>query len=319
VKLRIGVVAPSAPIGKIESERGFARLKSQGWDVRVHPQVRRKHVFFAGTDEQRASALIEYAYDPSLDVLWCARGGYGAYRLLSALDREIQRRGVPPRKLLVGYSDATLLLDYASRRWKWPVLHAPMAGTGEFSQIAPGPWRQICRQVENGGQASLEYRVKWLGRAPRSAIRAPLVGGNLAVWSSLVGTPHKSSANGKILFLEEITEAPYRMDRLLRQLEAAGGLNGVKAMVLGTFTDCEDSVMKVLADRSEKPAYKPLRPRVSHSRALREIFGEAGERHGFAVGYGLPIGHGGGHWPLPLGPVYRISPDGKLRLEVGTT
>src|SRR5689334_5353815 len=99
---RIGIVAASSVVPPVEFEAGVAHLRDNGFDVRVHGAVLRQHFTFAGTDEQRAGALVEFAHDPAIDVVWLARGGYGATRLLPMLDRLTATRGKPPRKLLVG-------------------------------------------------------------------------------------------------------------------------------------------------------------------------------------------------------------------------
>lgn len=327
--MRIALIAPASPVGRIELGMGIERLRGEGWDVRTHRQVTRKHLFFAGTDEQRLQGVLDSAWADDIDVLWCARGGWGSFRLLSALAQETRRRGKPRPKLLIGYSDATALLEFARVQWGWPVIHGPMAGTGEFSQISTRPWSRIRElvhsAVEGTAPPEISHRVRWMTAPPASAIRAPLVGGNLAVWASLVGTPFQGRAEGSILFLEDVGEALYRLDRMVQQLDAAGGFRKARAIVLGTFDDCRDSVMSVLAARpvpgskragkaSANLPRKPLRPKLSQARALREIFAPVAERHGIPVGYGLPVGHGGGHYALPFGVRYELSPGGVFQL-----
>src|SRR4051794_2245356 len=116
--LRVGIFAASSPVPEIEFAAGIDHLRASGFEPVVHAQVPKQHFTFAGPDEERAGAIYEYATDPSIDVLWAARGGYGAGRLLPILDRLTAERGVPPqRKLLVGYSDVTVLHEYARTRW----------------------------------------------------------------------------------------------------------------------------------------------------------------------------------------------------------
>src|SRR5262249_41413164 len=153
----------------------------------------------------------------SVDIVWCARGGYGAYRMLARVMELIEGKGKPPRKLLVGYSDVTAVLSFVRQQWGWKTLHAPMCGTGEFSDIAPATWKEI-KALVHGGE-KLEHRVKWWNTAPSSMIDAELVGGNLAVWLSLMGTKlQPASPAGKILFLEDVDEGLYRLDRMFAQL-----------------------------------------------------------------------------------------------------
>src|ERR1035437_8184066 len=135
-KLVIGIVAPSSVVPQYEFSEGLKRLRAEKRiEVRVHPQCRKMELFFAGSDEDRAHAFLEMAMDPEIHVLWCARGGYGAYRLLPLLDQFTPQGRTPPRKLIVGYSDATLLLEYARSRWGWSALHGPMPGLLSFLEI----------------------------------------------------------------------------------------------------------------------------------------------------------------------------------------
>ncbi len=313
---RIGIVAPSAPIGKVELELGSERLRAAGFDLKIHPQVKKRHLFFAGTDEERATGFLDIAMDPNIDVLWCARGGYGAYRLLQEVERRMVGKPKPPHKKILGYSDVTAILDFARERWGWDTVHSPMPGTGEFGRVDEKGLREILATVR-GEAFESKHAVKWWGAAPKSPIQAELVGGNLAVWLSLYGTSMQpATVSGKILFLEDVGEGLYRIDRMVRQLEALGGFKGVKALVLGTFSDCDDSVMQVLAERpplkksaalKKKPLKtRPLRPRVPQLKGLQSIFGGLGERLSIPVAWGLQVGHGGGYRPLPIGASYEL-------------
>ncbi len=312
VGMRVGIFAPSSVVPRIEFEMGVDRIRDAGLEVRVHPQCFKKHLFWAGADEARARALLDMAVDPKIDVLWSARGGYGAARLLPMLERETRRIKRLPPKLLVGYSDSTALMDFVVSEWKWSTLHAPMPGLKEFARISDAGLVRILEAVQ--GLAVPRWKsLKFLTGNSFSEICAPLVGGNLSVWASLVGTPYQPRANGKILFLEEIGESHYRIDRMTQQLLQAGAFEGVRAIILGTFSDCEDAVPSVLASR-KGDRMVPLRPRLTLRKALGEIFGEVGDRLGIPVACGLPVGHGGGYSPLPLGASYAFRSDGTLEV-----
>ena len=125
-KIRIGVVAPSSKIPQAEFRLGLNQIREAGMLPVVHPQCKKSDRFFAGTDEERALAFFDYAVDPRFPVVWCARGGYGAARILPYLENLTAERGVPERKLLLGYSDATALMEYTRNRWGWATLHSPM-------------------------------------------------------------------------------------------------------------------------------------------------------------------------------------------------
>src|SRR4051812_8625042 len=116
-RMNVGIMAPSSVVPAMEFEEGTNFLRESGFNLRVHDQVMRQHFTFAGNDEDRAGALFEYAMDPQIDIVWCARGGYGATRLLPILDRLTAEKGKPATKLLIGYSDITVLHEYARREW----------------------------------------------------------------------------------------------------------------------------------------------------------------------------------------------------------
>ena len=119
VALKVGIIAPCSVVPQVELELGVDFLKQHGFVVHVHPQCFKQHLSFAGTHENRARAFFEYAMSPDVDVLWAARGGYGANHLLPWLDRLSQQNGKPQKKLLVGYSDITALFEYCRTQWGW--------------------------------------------------------------------------------------------------------------------------------------------------------------------------------------------------------
>ncbi len=313
-KLRLGIIAPSAVVGQIELKLGTEILRDAGFEVVVHPQCRKRHRFFAGSDEERARAFFDFARDPSIDALWCARGGYGAARLLPLLDRLTRAKGKPPRKLLLGYSDALAVNTFARERWGWRAIHAAMPGTREFLRVSDED-RQATFRFVRGDTAGSSRKLRWISRKPGQDVRGELVGGNLCVLVSLLGTPSFPDLKGKILFLEEIDEGLYRVDRMVEQLLQSGALRGVKALVLGDFSGCEDKVVRVLKKPTLDPKptdLKALRPLLNHRSELPLIFGRLAEHYGFPLADGFPAGHGDRKYPLLLGGTYRLSRMGLL-------
>src|SRR5271154_6946678 len=139
----IGIVAPSSCVPKIELKLGVQLLKESGLQAKVHAQCALQHQYLAGTDEQRAKALFEYAIDPSLPIVWAARGGYGAMRILPILEQLSKTKKVPKNKLFIGYSDSTALFEYVQNKWGWSVLHAPMPGLRSFLRFKPEEWKSL--------------------------------------------------------------------------------------------------------------------------------------------------------------------------------
>ncbi len=324
----IGIITPCSVTPQVELALGVDRLTDAGFDVRVHPQCAKQHFWFAGDDQTRAEALFEFAQDPTIDVLWSGRGGSGAPRLLPILDELTARHGKPLKKLLAGYSDVTALHHYVHSRWGWHTLHASMPAS-DFYDISDFHFRATLNLV-NRNRIDMPWRdsrMKFLTSAPAEPKSGALVGGNLAVWNYLMGTPYQPrDMAGKFLFFEDLSEGYYRIDSMLNQIEQAGGLDGVAGIVLGEFCACDDSVANVLKHKpspdqarealkhKDKQETIPLRPTCGEVEALTEIFARRGEKHGFPVAYKLPVGHGPNFAPLPLNAEYELTPDGAFNL-----
>lgn len=328
VHSRVGIFSPSSPIGPVEFGAGVALLRQEGFDVIVHPQAKAKSFIFAGTDEDRAGALYELAMNPEMDIVWAARGGHGAQWLLPVLEKLSARRR-PPAKLLIGYSDVTVLHEFVRRKWNWSTLHAPMPAAASFTRIKKEQWENTLQLI---GHHFLEYpasqkKLTWMTAPPRRAIRAELVGGNLSLWQSMVGTPWSPTpGKGRILFFEDVDEKLYRVDRMIKQIFQAGLLDGAAAMVLGDFTNCDDEentclapcagaeVTKALANPAGAKR-RPIRRTYSRKEGLTEIFLPICQRLKIPLACGLPVGHGPDYYPLPLGANYELNPAGELKMQ----
>jgi muramoyltetrapeptide carboxypeptidase len=239
------VVAPSGPADPDRLERGCAVLRGLGLEVIIGKHALDHNpaglTYLAGSDAERAADLQAAWCDPRISAVFCARGGYGAARVLDHLDWTALARATP--KLLHGSSDITALHMAFERRLGVPTSFGPMVA----STIADG---------EPEGLAHLREAL-FDGGAPVHGTHAPrggrahgtLTGGNLTLLTSLLGTAHAPEpATGKIVFLEDVDEAPYRVDRMLTQLLLAGWFEGVAGIVLGTWAGCGD-LDAVFADR----------------------------------------------------------------------
>jgi muramoyltetrapeptide carboxypeptidase len=313
----VGIFAASSVVPKLEFETGIDHLREYGFDPHIEAQVASEEFIFPGTDDARAEAIYRLALDPNIEVLWAARGGYGAGRLLPLLEKLTSERGAPKqRKLLVGYSDVTVLHEFVRARWNWSTLHAPMPAASNFANLDPREWQAIVDYVK-GKPATppwLDTMLRWMNRPPDRTLRAELIGGNLSLWAALAGTRFaQAGRRGKIVFLEDVDEPFYRIDRMMVQLEQSGMLDGAAAIVLGDFTNCKDESNQCLADRATG-AKKPLRKVFEQHEAFEHIFGALGKRLDVPIAIGLPVGHGPHYAPLPLGAQYELSRDGKLKL-----
>ncbi len=227
----IAVIAPSSPFDATTFELGVARLRTR-YEVSFDPALHARSGYFAGDDARRLAELRAALADPGIDAIVAARGGYGAARLLAQLDVEEVRAA---RKLLVGFSDVTALHALWARAGLRSLHGTMVCGLGRDTHDEAQRARWF-RAVEGDVPSPIDALRPLT--ASRAVVSGRLLGGNLAVLASLVGTPHLPSFAGAVLFLEDIGERPYRLDRMVTQLRLAGLLDRLAAIVLGTFTDC---------------------------------------------------------------------------------
>lgn len=279
----IDVVAPSSAFDRERFERGIAALRGIGLQPRFGDEIFSRAAHLAGADERRQGELRQ-AFQSDAKALILARGGYGLLRFASDLHRV-------PRKLLIGYSDATILHDLW-RRAGVPSIHGPMCTQLGEDRAALERLRQLLF-------GEMPEPLTWTPRTIAGGrVEAPLAGGNLATLASTCGTPLQPSFRGCIVLLEDLNEPPYRLDRLLTQLLLSGAFEGAKAFVVGDLTaagqdptGCEEAVAERL--------------RTTH---LPTVFG-------------APFGHADRNQPVPFGCAHVLDADkGELtQLESPTT
>lgn len=271
----IDVIAPSSPFDAEGLRNGLALLESRGLKVRHRPDLFAKERFLAGNDDRRATELVE-ALESDGDVIWCARGGYGATRLLPRIPGGLVGRS---NKRLVGFSDVTAL---HALWWREGVtsIHGPMVA--RLASESAATLGRVLDALE-GKNAPLEGRRIRGGRAG-----GRLAGGNLAVLAALCGTPWQPDFRGAVVFLEDIGERPYRLDRAFVQCEQAGLFDGVAGLVFGDFTNCDE------------PG--------GHVTAL-QVLGEHAERIGVPAMSGIPSGHGAENAALLFGSNVELDTD----------
>ena len=325
----IAIVAPSSVVARNELKMGLETLKAAGFIPRVFPGVTKKHLMYAGDTATRLKDFLDAAYDPTIEVVWAARGGYGAVQLLPLLEQETKKRGLPPHKLYIGYSDSTCLLEFVRTRWNWAALHGVMPGHRGLLYAKPRELRVLYSWIRGMPMppAWTGEKLKWLGDRPKSSITGEMVGGNLCLLNDTVGTRFGTKTEGKMVFLEDLSESASRLDRMVHHLIQADFFKGVKAVVLGSFTDCSDKVpsaLKYIKDvkkraliaKSPKPTQvEKLRTQVKDSAVISEVFSVLPRELGIPVAMGMPVGHGGDNAPLPMGARYELSPDGELALR----
>ena len=242
----VAIAAPGSPVDPETLESGEALLREAGFEVRRRDDLLSRKGYLAGDDQRRVAELMEWIRDPEVDAIFCARGGYGCDRIVDALDPGAVRSAA---KVLVGYSDITVLLLWQLRHAGLIGFHGPMLDRG--GDVDPGALAHLIDQLTAGrGQSQpLRGRPLQAGRATGA-----LVGGSLTMLVASLGTSWEVETRGGILMLEDIGERPYRIDRMLQQLAAAGKLRDVVGIGIGAFNECADakypapSVEEVLAE-----------------------------------------------------------------------
>lgn len=222
---RVRLVAPSGIFDRALFEQAAARL-GERYDVAFDPGVFTQTGYLAGTDARRAAELVEAIEDPYCQAIVCARGGYGAMRIVPQVPIAALARAP---KLLVGFSDVTAL-HVAWQRARVTSLHGTMAASlGKLDDALFDRW---VRCVEGKPLPPIEE----LETITPGEAKGVLVGGNLSILCALEGTPYSAHAMNRIVFLEDTGEAPYRVDRMLTSLRLAGFFDGARGIVLGAFT-----------------------------------------------------------------------------------
>lgn len=274
---RVAVTAPSGPVLRPDRlEAGVAVLAGWGLEPVLAPHVRAVRGHLAGRDADRAADLDAAFADPAVRGIFAVRGGYGLTRLLDRLDWAALARDP---KLLVGFSDVTALLLAAWSRLRLVTVHGPFAG--RLHTLQRDAADHLHRLMFDG----------WAGEVPGASATVTvtggraegrLVGGNLTLLTSLLATPDQPDLDGSILFLEDVHEAPYRLDRMLVQLRRAGLLERVAGIVVGELVGCEPP---------------PGRPSATAEDVVQaELAGL-----GVPVVRGFPVGHVDHQLALPVG------------------
>jgi muramoyltetrapeptide carboxypeptidase len=227
----VGVIAPSGVVDEQRLRAGLAVL--EGWGVRVvlGQAVLERERYLAGTDEARGADVTRMLVDAEVRAVFCARGGYGSQRLLPLVD--LSALAAAP-KAIVGYSDATALLAAALHAGVGAV-HGPMVADDVARGLTPRSETHLWRLLSDP-RYRFELEVPEVVRP--GVARGRLVGGCLSVLAATLGTPWAAATDGAILFLEDVGERPYRLDRLLTHLRQTGSLARIAGLVFGTFARC---------------------------------------------------------------------------------
>jgi muramoyltetrapeptide carboxypeptidase len=242
----VALVAPASPASDSENLKIAEEVvRSLGLVPKAMKNAARATMYLAGTDQERAADVNAAFADPSVDAVWCLRGGYGSPRILPYLDYALIRKNPKP---FIGYSDITAPLNAIHKMTGLVTFHGPN-GADNQTEFTLAEFKRVLFQNRPAGsiaapppppaprEAFVDKENRLRRIAPGKA-RGPLVGGNISVFSTLVGTPFEPDLKGRILFLEEVGEEPYRIDRWLTHFLLTGRLKNLAGIVLGKFHDC---------------------------------------------------------------------------------
>lgn len=228
---RVAIVAPSSPFLFERLQAGCDLLRSWGLEPVYEPSILEKWGYLAGSDQSRLASLHQAFADPSIKAVVCARGGSGAVRLLEHIDWELLRQNP---KRFCGFSDITVLHSAMLQKLDWVTFHSPMIASPLFYEGTP---ESIERMKQTLFANTLQEICPTMpGEVYRSgAGTGHLIGGNLALIVSLLGTPYQPDFHNAVLLLEDVDEAPYRLDRMMQQMHLAGALSELAGLGLGDF------------------------------------------------------------------------------------
>lgn len=265
----IGVAAPSARFDRTLFEKGVARLESMGFQVRIPDGIFGQYRYLAGDDESRARVINDLFADPVVKGIISVRGGYGAMRILGRINWAAARKNP---SLFIGFSDASALISALGRRAGLPAIHGPnLVSLAKAAQrTLDGFYQAVTGQLETLALKGGQWIAK--GRA-----EGRLLGGNLATLAHMLGTGFSPDFDKSILFLEDVGEPAYKIDRMLTQMTMAGCFETVQGVVAGSFENCAN------------PVYIP--------QILHEFF----LPKKIPVFMGLEAGHGKINLSLPMG------------------
>ena len=278
----VGIVNPSSPVETHLLDAGIAVLESRGFRTLTAPHVRARDGHHAGSPKSRAADFTSFYADPAIDVVWCARGGSSALRLWPLLDWPALA-ALPP-KMVIGYSDTTSLLLPLVQKVGTTALHGPLVF--ELGQLAPDVLDWQFRLLQSAEPAGLVP-----GRAVDVLVpgvaEGELTGGCLSLVAATLGTPYQIETAGKLLILEDIDEAPHRVERYLAQFASAGLLEAAAGFVFGTSTGADDT----------------------RTLPQRQIWADAVAPFSKPAVLGFPFGHVTPNYALPLGVRARLDAD----------
>lgn len=277
----IGIVCPSGFLQADKAATCIRVLKEWGYKVKVGKTLGNQFHYFAGTDEERRQDLQEMLDNPEIKAILCGRGGYGMSRIIDSLNFTKFRKSP---KWIIGYSDITLLHAHLYTKFNIASFHSPMAAAFNDGEYA-NEYIQTLRKGLKGNRLSYKSSGHSFNRPGKAS--GELIGGNLSLVAHMIGSASAYQTKGKILFLEDVGEYIYNIDRMLIQLERSGMFNQLAGLIIGGFTEMKDTL-------------------VPFGATVEEIIQERIAKYSFPVCFGFPVSHATENYPLKVGVKHEL-------------
>ena len=278
----IGIVCPSGFMAADKAANCIETLKKWGYKVKVGSTLGNQFNYFSGTDEERLADLQAMMDDSTVKAILCGRGGYGLSRIIDQINF---KTFVKQPKWIVGYSDITLLHLHVLSRYRIATIHSPMAAAFNDGQYK-NKYVQSLKKLLAGGKAAYTSKAHVLNRMGKAS--GKLVGGNLSLLCHTCGTPSEPKTDGRILFLEDVGEYIYNIDRMFYQLERAGKFDKIAGLIIGGFTDMKDTT-------------------TPFGKNVLEAINDVVKEFAFPVCFQFPVGHTDENYALKIGVEYELN------------
>ena len=280
----IGICAPARKVSPEELAPGISLMESWGFKVKTAKNLYAAENQFSGSDAQRTADMQELMDDPSVDAIISARGGYGCMRIIDQLN--FNRFAQKP-KWIIGFSDLTVFHNHLHQQFQIPSIHATMVFSMGGDRCTPDALENL-RKLLTGQE--LSYSIENSSRNRKGKEEGILVGGNLSLLYALSGSASDIDTRGKILFIEDLDEYLYHIDRMMMQLKRSGKLDGLCGLIVGGMSDMRDNA-------------------IPFGKTAEEIISEAVREYTFPVCMNFPAGHIQNNQPLVMG--------GRVSMEIG--
>ncbi len=277
----IGIICPSGFMPFDKAKKCIDILQQWGFKVQVGKTLGNQNNYFSGTDEERLNDLQLMLDDKNIKAVFCARGGYGLSRIIDDINFE---NFIRHPKWIVGYSDVTLLHAHIFSNFNIASLHAPMAAAFNEMEESEEYINSIYKSLIGEHQI---YKSASHNLNRNGACEGELVGGNLALLAHIIGTKSDINTKNKILFIEDIGEYKYNVDRMLMQLKRAGKLNELAGLIVGRFTEIKDTT-------------------IPFGKNIYDIIFDAIKQYNYPVCFDFPVGHVKENYALKIGVKYKL-------------